>query len=66
MEARAEGWVEWVTAIGRDGCAYCDNAEGWMCGNKPRVGCVRGRKEQMSVRVKNMCAIVEVTTVATI
>ena len=65
LEARAEGWVEWVTAIGRDGCAYCDYAEGGMCGNKACVGRVRGRKKQMSVRVKDMCAIVQVPMSAT-
>jgi hypothetical protein len=65
LEARAEGRVERVTAIGRDGCAYCDDAERWMCGNKARVRCVRGRKKQVSVRVKDMCVIVEIPMNAT-
>src|SRR6266702_5372860 len=65
LEARAEGRVEWVTGIGRNGRAYCDDAEGLMCGNKARVSCVRGGKKQMSVRVEDMCAIVKVPMSAT-
>jgi hypothetical protein len=61
LEARAEGRVEWVTGIGRNGCAYCDDPERWMCGNKARISCVRRRKKQMSVRMKDMCTIVEVS-----
>ena len=65
LEARAEGRIEWVTGIGRNGCAYCDDAERWMCGNKARVSCIRGRKKQMSVRMKDMGTIVEVSMSAT-
>ena len=64
------GWIEEARLEARAGrvgnryraelVAYCNDAEGWICGNKPRVCCVRRRKKQMSGRANDVCTIVEI------
>jgi hypothetical protein len=48
LEVQVEGQVEWVTAVGWDGCTYCNDADGFMCGNRTHQLCAREKGAHVS------------------